>query len=152
MDEFGNGGLLVVSNTAGAAGEHEQVYLFHDIYLKSGYDIREKARCTCPPPLYKGTASQPPSLPKKPGCRDEVVDYFLNQTPPRITNPDQIVVIGDRLLTDVILGSFIGGWTIWLQHGVIRKNDAVSFPFLTLHAMDITNLPKIANSTRKHHL
>ena len=53
MDEFGNGGLLVVSNTAGAAGEHEQVYLFLDLYLELGEDFGEVTRSTRPPPLYK---------------------------------------------------------------------------------------------------
>jgi len=32
------------------------------------------------------------------------------------------------MLTDVMLGSFIGGWTIWLQHGVVRKHDPVISP------------------------
>jgi hypothetical protein len=58
VDEFGNGGLLVVSNTAGAAGEHEQVYLFRDIYLELGEDFGEVTRSTRPPPLYKGIPSK----------------------------------------------------------------------------------------------
>jgi phosphatidylglycerophosphatase GEP4 len=53
------------------------------------------------------------------------MNHFLNQTPPRVTHPNQIVVIGDRMLTDVMLGSFMGSWTIWLQKGVIPVNDSV---------------------------
>lgn len=57
------------------------------------------------------------------------MEHFLNQNPLTVTHPSQIVVIGDRMLTDVMLGSFMGSWTIWLAHGVIRKNDAVDSPF-----------------------
>jgi len=55
--------------------------------------------------------------------------YFLNlENPPTVTHPSQIVVIGDRMLTDVMLGTFMGSWTIWLSRGTIKKTNAVNSP------------------------
>lgn len=52
VDEFGEDGVLIVSNTAGAAGEEEQVYylcirLIRRVYLKrllayQSFDILQK--------------------------------------------------------------------------------------------------------------
>jgi phosphatidylglycerophosphatase GEP4 len=53
------------------------------------------------------------------------MNHFLHQNSPNVTHPSQIAVIGDRMLTDVMLGSLMGSWTIWLRQGVIPVNDSV---------------------------
>lgn len=52
---------------------------------------------------------------KKPGCHEEIKQYFVDQG---ITNANEIVVIGDRLFTDMLMANMMGAWGIWLSEGV----------------------------------
>lgn len=52
---------------------------------------------------------------KKPGCHEEILDYFKTKG---ITSPLEIVVIGDRLFTDVLMANMMGSWGLWLSDGV----------------------------------
>lgn len=52
---------------------------------------------------------------KKPGCHEEIRDYFRKQG---ITEASEIVVIGDRLFTDMLMANMMGSWGIWLSEGV----------------------------------
>lgn len=52
---------------------------------------------------------------KKPGCHEEIRDYFKKQG---ITEASEIVVIGDRLFTDMLMANMMGSWGIWLSEGV----------------------------------
>lgn len=52
---------------------------------------------------------------KKPGCHDEILAYFAKLG---ITDPSQIVVIGDRLFTDMLMANMMGSWGIWISEGV----------------------------------
>ena len=52
---------------------------------------------------------------KKPGCHEEIRDYFKKQG---ITEANEIVVIGDRLFTDMLMANMMGSWGIWLSEGV----------------------------------
>jgi len=63
---------------------------------------------------------------KKPGCYEEVVRYFLDQNPPKISHASQIAVIGDRLFMDIMLANLMGSWAIWLQTGIRQGKDPVS--------------------------
>jgi len=63
---------------------------------------------------------------KKPGCYKEIVRYFLDQNPPKISHPSQIAVVGDRLFMDIMLANLMGSWAIWLQTGIQQGNDPVS--------------------------
>lgn len=59
---------------------------------------------------------------KKPGCGSEILDYFRNLPDTRNISPRQIVVVGDRLLTDVMMANMMGSWSIWVKNGVVQKN------------------------------
>lgn len=52
---------------------------------------------------------------KKPGCHEEIRDYFKKQG---ITEASEIVVVGDRLFTDMLMANMMGSWGIWLSEGV----------------------------------
>lgn len=58
---------------------------------------------------------------KKPGCRDEVFKYFRDAKDVEITSPDQIAVVGDRLLTDVMMANLMGARAVWTRDGVTDK-------------------------------
>lgn len=63
---------------------------------------------------------------KKPGCRDEVFKYFREAQDVEITRPDQIAVVGDRLLTDVMMANLMGSRGVWVKDGVTEKKTIVS--------------------------
>ena len=62
---------------------------------------------------------------KKPGCAIDVLNYLRSGNVPGLTRPDQIVVVGDRLFTDVIMANMMGAWSIWVKDGVRKSNDVV---------------------------
>lgn len=35
-----------------------------------------------------------------------------------VERPEQVVVVGDRLLTDVMMGNMMGAWSVWIRDGV----------------------------------
>lgn len=55
---------------------------------------------------------------KKPGCHEEIKEYFEKQG----INKTEIVVIGDRLFTDMLMANMMGSWGIWLSEGVELSN------------------------------
>lgn len=63
---------------------------------------------------------------KKPGCRDEVSDYFRRAPDVSITSPSQIAVVGDRLFTDVMMANLMGARGVWIKDGVVRDSSIVS--------------------------
>ncbi|CAH2350411.1 phosphatidylglycerophosphatase Gep4p, mitochondrial [[Candida] railenensis] len=72
---------------------------------------------------------------KKPGCHLEIIDYFKERG---IAN-NEIVVIGDRLFTDMLMANMMGSWGIWLSDGVELSQKI--FPRLErdLYARLVTN-------------
>lgn len=52
---------------------------------------------------------------KKPGCHKEIKEYFKSQG---INKASEIVVVGDRLFTDMLMANMMGSWGIWLSEGV----------------------------------
>ncbi|KAI9860749.1 MAG: hypothetical protein M1813_005672 [Trichoglossum hirsutum] len=60
---------------------------------------------------------------KKPGCRAEVFDHFMNSKDTGVTSPDQIAVVGDRLFTDVMMANLMGSWGVWIRHGVVEEKN-----------------------------
>lgn len=56
---------------------------------------------------------------KKPGCHEEIMVYFAKHG---IHKPSEIVVIGDRLFTDMLMANMMGAWGIWLSEGVELSN------------------------------
>ncbi|KAF2197133.1 HAD-superfamily phosphatase [Delitschia confertaspora ATCC 74209] len=93
--------LLIVSNTAGTAGDKD--------YAEA--TLLEKA--TGVKVLRHST--------KKPGCHPEILSYFLNTPDSEITHPSQIAVVGDRLFTDVMMANMMGSHAVWVRDGVVGR-------------------------------
>ncbi|KAI2643233.1 HAD-superfamily phosphatase [Xylaria nigripes] len=91
--------LLIVSNTAGAV-----------TYDRDGRLARELEAVT-------GVSVLPHRV-KKPGCKDEIMAHFKEHPETGVTHPAQVVVIGDRLMTDMMLANMMGSWGIWIKDGV----------------------------------
>jgi phosphatidylglycerophosphatase GEP4 len=101
--------LLVVSNTAGATS--------WDKNLKQASEVENNTEV----PVLTHSI-------KKPGCGDEIMDYFIKHPETGVTHPSQIAVVGDRLTTDMMLANMMGGWGFWIKDGVvpIEKKSVVS--------------------------
>lgn len=63
---------------------------------------------------------------KKPGCGQEVFDHLRGNSQLGITHAGQIVIVGDRLFTDIMMANMIGAWGIWVRDGVVRNDGMVS--------------------------
>ena len=63
---------------------------------------------------------------KKPGCGPDVFKHLQAIPKIRVKHPSQVAVVGDRLLTDVVMASTIGSWSIWIKDGVVENNGFVS--------------------------
>ena len=63
---------------------------------------------------------------KKPGCGKEVFRHLQASANLGITHPGQVVVIGDRLLTDVVMANLMGSWAVWIKDGVVPERGLVS--------------------------
>ena len=90
--------LLIVSNTAGTRDDPDAVQA-KLIEKNTGVQV-----------LRHNT--------KKPGCGDEIMAFYRRQTEVDITSPSQIAVVGDRLLTDVIMANMMGSHGIWIKEGI----------------------------------
>ncbi|KAI9713019.1 MAG: hypothetical protein M1820_001004 [Bogoriella megaspora] len=95
--------LLIVSNTAGTAGDRnkaEAALLERNTGVKVfHHDI------------------------KKPGCGKEIFNYFRHEPEVQVTVPSQIVVIGDRLFTDILMANMFGFRSIWIKDGVVGNKS-----------------------------
>ncbi|KAJ9148324.1 hypothetical protein NKR23_g5168 [Pleurostoma richardsiae] len=92
--------LLIVSNTAGALSYDPKRRLASDLEQATGVTV-----------LSHST--------KKPGCGDEIMDYFRRNPDTGVTAPHQIAIVGDRLSTDMMMANMLGGWGIWVKDGVV---------------------------------
>lgn len=65
---------------------------------------------------------------KKPGCGDEIMEYFKKHPETGVTDPTHIAIVGDRLTTDMMLANMMGGWGFWVRDGVVpmREKSVVS--------------------------
>lgn len=91
--------LLIVSNTAGATTYDRDSRLAKDLETGTGVSVLAHRV-------------------KKPGCKDEIMAYFKKHPETGVTHPCQVVVIGDRLMTDMMLANMMGSWGIWIKDGV----------------------------------
>ncbi|KAL8710065.1 MAG: hypothetical protein Q9220_005336 [cf. Caloplaca sp. 1 TL-2023] len=98
--------LLIVSNSAGTSSDP----LFSEASLLSS---------TTSVPVLRHSK-------KKPGCGSQILEYFRNAPGSRVTSADQIAVVGDRLLTDVMLANLMGSWAVWVRDGVVENRNPVS--------------------------
>ncbi|KAK9471326.1 HAD-superfamily phosphatase [Dipodascopsis tothii] len=60
---------------------------------------------------------------KKPGCQDEIMAFFRASPTAGVTSPAQVAVIGDRLLTDVMMANTMGACGVWISVGPVRLNS-----------------------------
>lgn len=90
--------ILIVSNTAGSSSAPE-----HEAEAK----LLEQE-------LGLPVLRQHPDR-KKPFCGPDVLKYFREHGVTE--DPKEIVVVGDRLATDVLLAREMGSWSIWCRDG-----------------------------------
>ncbi|KAI5956810.1 hypothetical protein KGF54_000427 [Candida jiufengensis] len=90
--------LLIVSNSAGTNDDinHEQAQILEQ---KTGVTVLRHSI-------------------KKPGCYEEILSYFKKLN----INSNEILVIGDRLFTDVLMANTMGSWSCWINEGVELSN------------------------------
>lgn len=103
--------LLVVSNTAGAASWDKGLKIAEEVHSKTGIHVLSHSV-------------------KKPGCGEEIMNYFKQHPETGVTSPAQIAVVGDRLTTDMFLANKMGGFGFWIRDGVIpmKEKNFVSIP------------------------
>ncbi|SPJ72535.1 related to Phosphatidylglycerophosphatase GEP4, mitochondrial [Fusarium torulosum] len=98
--------LLVVSNTAGATSWDKNLRLAAEVEENTGITVLSHSV-------------------KKPGCGDEIMEYFKKHPETGVTDPAHVAFVGDRLTTDMMLANMTGGWGFWVKDGVIpfeKKN------------------------------
>ncbi|KAI1067150.1 hypothetical protein LB506_004240 [Fusarium annulatum] len=92
--------LLVVSNTAGATSWDKNLKLASEVEENTGITVLSHSV-------------------KKPGCGQEIMEYFKKHPETGVTDPAHIAFVGDRLTTDMMLANMTGGWGFWVRDGVI---------------------------------
>lgn len=72
---------------------------------------------------------------KKPGCFNEIQAYFDELD----IKPHEIMVVGDRLFTDMLMANMMGSWGLWLSDGVEQSQKVFPKMERTLYAQLVTN-------------
>ena len=76
---------------------------------------------------------------KKPGTYPSILGFFIKQnaddttvatttkttTTTNVTHPSQIVIVGDRLFTDVMMANMMGSWSVWIRDGIEPDRNVV---------------------------
>lgn len=88
------GGVAILSNSVGSSDD-------------DGYSMAIHNEATMGIPVIRHRI-------KKPGCLKEVIDHFEQSMKRRIT-PNQICVVGDRLLTDVVFANMYGMTSVLVE-------------------------------------
>ncbi|CAG8973911.1 hypothetical protein HYALB_00003689 [Hymenoscyphus albidus] len=96
---YPNRKLLIVSNTAGSSSD-PTLSLSAAVVESTGVHVLPHSR-------------------KKPGCGGEIMEYFRKYPETGVTRPEHVVVIGDRLTTDVMLANTMGSYSCFLKDGVL---------------------------------
>jgi len=90
--------ILIVSNTAGSSSDAEHEAEAKVLQTELGLPVLR----------------QDPAR-KKPLCGPDILAFFKEHG---VTdNPAEIVVVGDRLATDVLVAREMGSWSIWCRDG-----------------------------------
>ncbi|KAL6721590.1 hypothetical protein ACLMJK_000694 [Lecanora helva] len=63
---------------------------------------------------------------KKPGCGSDVLNHLITNSSVGLSRPSQVAVVGDRLLTDVMMANLMGAWAVWVKDGVVRNDNPFS--------------------------
>lgn len=99
QEEFPGKSLVIVSNTAGATSHDRDGRLARELESATGVTV-----------ISHGV--------KKPGCKGEIMAHFQKHPEVGVTHPSQVVIIGDRLMTDMMLANMMGSRGIWIRNGV----------------------------------
>ncbi|KAI5964502.1 hypothetical protein KGF57_000994 [Candida theae] len=86
--------ILIVSNSAGTDDDHDHAQA-QTLEQSTGVSVLRHSV-------------------KKPGCLDEIKQYFAKQD----IKPSEVVVVGDRLFTDMVMANMMGSWGCWISEGV----------------------------------
>ena len=98
--------LLIVSNSAGSGRD------------PNGYEADMLERNTGVKVFRHST--------KKPGCGIDVLNYFCGIPETGVKRASDIVIVGDRLFTDIMMANLMGAWSIWIKDGIEEQNNMVS--------------------------
>lgn len=90
--------ILIVSNTAGSSSAAEHEAEAKQLELELGL------------PVLRQTPGR-----KKPLCGPDILAFFKEHGVTE--NPREIVVVGDRLATDVLVAREMGSWSVWCRNG-----------------------------------
>ena len=60
---------------------------------------------------------------KKPGCHEEILDYF--STNGITNNPNEIDVVGDRVFTVFIMANMMRSMALFISEGVFLSNSPI---------------------------
>ncbi|CAJ2507540.1 Uu.00g087260.m01.CDS01 [Anthostomella pinea] len=100
--------LLIVSNTAGATSYDRDGRLADELETATGVSVLAHRV-------------------KKPGCKGEIMAHFKSHPETGVTHPSEIVIVGDRLMTDMMLANTMGSWGLWIKEGVKPLNQKSIF-------------------------
>lgn len=90
--------ILIVSNTAGSSSASHHEAEANQLEQELGIPVLRQH-----------------PLRKKPFCGPDILKYFKEHG---VTDdPKEIVIVGDRLATDVLLAREMGAWSIWTRDG-----------------------------------
>ncbi|KAF2723610.1 HAD-superfamily phosphatase [Polychaeton citri CBS 116435] len=98
--------LLIVSNSSGTSSDRAHV------------DAELLERNTGITVLRHST--------KKPGCHEEIMEYFRSKPETGITSPSQVAIVGDRLFTDMMMANLMGSYGFWIKDGVVTDHGILS--------------------------
>jgi Mitochondrial PGP phosphatase len=60
------------------------------------------------------------------------MEYFRKYPETGVTSPDQIAIVGDRLMTDVIMANMMGSYAVWVKDGVVPPAETSVVTILSI--------------------
>ncbi|KAF9513844.1 hypothetical protein BS47DRAFT_1456802 [Hydnum rufescens UP504] len=146
---FDAGHVVIVSNSAGTREDvsgleaesvsyHLQVpVLFHDIHKPGCRDVILRYYATLTTPSH---CSSPSTYPSHNAPESQVI--------PRLPiKPSELIVVGDRLFTDVLMGNQLGALTIWTQG--LWKRELMPMRFFEKSILWALDKPKDEGAGRR---
>ena len=58
---------------------------------------------------------------QKPGCHGDIMEYFYKHKDSGVTSPSQVAIVGDRLMTDMMMANTMGSYGVWVRGGVAES-------------------------------
>ncbi|ODQ63384.1 HAD-superfamily phosphatase [Nadsonia fulvescens var. elongata DSM 6958] len=60
---------------------------------------------------------------KKPGCHKDIMDHLTKNG--LVKGPHEVAVVGDRLMTDIMMANTMGSYGIWVKDGVVPPTSLI---------------------------